>query len=285
MLDAQGGPSARKGERDAKGVDKIQKYKWVVVDAPGRFVAIPKEKLLINHEDYQRLAADAKVLEIASEWSWAACGAIIVGHRDGRYWVLDGQYRLLAALRRSDITAMPCMVFEMKDVREEAIAFLRANTNRKPITSRDRFKALISTEDDVALFVQELLEASSRTTDDRGGGARCLTALMSAARLYRAELVRIWPVIDKLCAGHPVHVHLLKAMIYVERHMPEGMSLADKKWRQRVLDAGFDEMLEFTRKAANLRDGGGDKVWAEGIVIRLNKGLQNKLIISQFEQG
>lgn len=95
------------------GLDKVQRYGWTMQDKQGEQRQINKNLLLVN-DDYQRTASASKILEIASEWSWIGCGVIIVAKRDGSYWVIDGQHRVLAAKRRSDIKEMPCLVLMSK---------------------------------------------------------------------------------------------------------------------------------------------------------------------------
>jgi hypothetical protein len=171
------------------------------------------------------------------------------------------------------------MVFQVTEVREEAEGFLKTNTNRKPITSRDRFRALITTGSENAMFVDNLISGSGRGLDAGIAAAQCLTALLRAAENNREALVIVWPIADKLCQGRSVHTNILRGLIWLETHMPEGQSLSERKWRDRLLSAGFDDLLEATRKAEGFRGCGGERVWAEGILQRLNKGLQKKLSI------
>jgi hypothetical protein len=266
-----------------RGVDKVRRYGWTVSDKPGVFKMIAKTALRLDHEAYQREQREAKSVRMAGEWSWVACGALTVAARKSgvtvEFYVIDGGHRLLAALKRSDIAALPCMVFEVGDVRGEAHGFLQANTERKPITSRDRFRALVTTGDECAAFVRDLLDNANRSEVGEGNSARCFTALLKLAAAKREELTRLWPIIDHLCRGQAIHNHLLRAMVYVESHMPEGESLTDARWRNRLISVGVDALVESMNKAAAFRAKSGERVWGEGIVQRLNHGLQNKLVL------
>lgn len=264
-------------ELNHQGNDKVARYNWRISDERGKYMDIQKDILLINHDDYQREASGHKVLEIARDWSWVACNTILVARRDGRYYVIDGQYRTLAARRRSDIKTLPCIVFDVFDVKQEADGFLKANTNRKPISSRDRFRALVTTENENAVFIEDLLQSSGRKADSGPNSARCLTALLAAAENNRDALMRVWPIVDKICDGRSVHTHILKSLIWIEGRMADGMSLADRKWKERLLSAGYDDLIDATRKAEGFVGNGGERVWGEGILQRLNKGLQKKL--------
>ena len=119
------------------GLDKVQRYGWVTAHAQGRFEMINKRLLNVNTEIYQREASKTKVLELASNWSWIACGALIVADRDGVYWVADGQHRKLAADKRSDIKELPCMVFTVAT--REAVAAASTTARRKQMHIRFLF--------------------------------------------------------------------------------------------------------------------------------------------------
>jgi hypothetical protein len=94
-----------------QGTDKVARYGWTVTDEPGVLRMLHKDHLLVPAE-YQRDANEDKVRKIASEWSWLSFGAVIVGHRGGKYYTIDGQHRVLAAKRRSDVGEVPCVVFK-----------------------------------------------------------------------------------------------------------------------------------------------------------------------------
>lgn len=270
-----------RAEETFGGVSKIDRYKWKVKDRKGRFAYITKGLLKFDHEHYQRAdISDHKVLDIAAGWSWVACGCLLVANRNGLYFVMDGQYRTLAALKRSDIGDLPCMVFEVEDVKEEAHGFLNANGQRKPVTSRDKFKALITTEDPHAVFVQDLLNNSRRgISNSNNRSARCLSNLIKWSSTKPDVLRRMWPVIDEICGEHTVHVHIVEGLMHLEMQMDPRESLAAPRWRQRLRDIGLSELLDSAHKAQGFRGKGGGKVFAEGILERLNRGLRNKLYV------
>ena len=119
---------------------KIERYGWVVKDTPGVMMLIDKQELRVNHE-YQRQLIASKVSDMSACWSWVACGTITVGIRDRVAWVLDGQHRVAAAMRRADITNLPCIVFDLDSVADEAKGFLSTNRLRGQMTSVDHFRA------------------------------------------------------------------------------------------------------------------------------------------------
>jgi hypothetical protein len=264
----------------AQGQDKVARYGWSVKDRPGRMMMIQKTRLKIDHM-YQRDALNAKVVSISKAWSWVACGAIVVAHRDGEFFVVDGQYRTLAALKRSDIDQLPCIVFETDDIRQEAQGFLNLNTLRKPITSRDRYRALLVVGDETAKFVESLLAKAGRAASDHeaSGSARCLTTLMKWTQRNLGALERAWPAITAACEGGALQARIVDGLCYIESRLVDGASLSQSQWHKRVVKVGAVALCEGADKAAAFYEKGGEKVWASGMLERINKGLQNKLAL------
>lgn len=90
-------------------------YSWGVRDMSTKHEWIVKGALRIDTK-YQRPARDSKVRAIASDWSWPACGEIVVVDQGGDYHVIDGAHRVLAANRRDDIETLPCTVLEGEEL-------------------------------------------------------------------------------------------------------------------------------------------------------------------------
>lgn len=255
--------------------DKIERYDWKLLDQPGEQRMLSKRLLRVD-EQYQREAKEPKVKEIARAWSWLACGAILVAEREGVFFVYDGQHRVLAALRRSDIDLLPCLVFRTTGIKEEAAAFLRANKNRKPLNSLAKFRAEIVAGNAPALLVERLILGVGRTASQTASGTtvRCLSVMMTHAERQAAVLTRTWPLIAEVCTGKPVHERILAGLLYIENHLPDGESLLDKEWRKRVLRVGYDGLLSAANRFASAYSKGGDKVWGLGMVDAINKGCR-----------
>jgi hypothetical protein len=61
--------------------------------------------------------------------------------------------------------------------------------------------------------------------------------------------------------------------------MPEGESLTDKRWAERLISIGNDDLLKAANDGAVFFSKGGSKAWATGMVNRINKGLKKPLEI------
>lgn len=261
-----------------RGFDKKERYSWTTKDAPGQFVLIDKNALRIN-DAYQRDANTAKIVQITKEWSWIACGAIIVASRSGEYWVIDGQHRVMSAIRRSDISAMPCLVFETQDVKEEAIGFLSANTNRKPISAIGKQKALVACGDPVAVMVQRTfleLGVKLKKCANHPNELQCVSWCMKAAAKNATLFREVLKLVSEcsIASGDGIHERVLAGLFYIAENS-ESVTL-EKRMVDRIKMKGIASLRKSAIKASAYYAAGGAKIWANGILDELNKGLQNR---------
>lgn len=258
--------------------DKITGYKWVCLDKPGSLLMLDKLSLKID-DSYQRELNLAKTLELSSQWSWIACGALIVAMRGDDFWVIDGQHRLAAALKRSDIRELPCIVFETLGVKEEAVGFLRSNTNRRPIGAISRHKAAIASDDPLAKLVQQEIAAAGleiARSANRAPQIKCITMCTLFARQNQAAFRDVLRVAARLSvsAGIPVHEKLLSGLWYMNSRIDGGLN--DRRLSKRIADVGAQRLLDGATRAAAFYARGGPKVFAEGMLQEVNKGLHGK---------
>jgi hypothetical protein len=272
------------GARDtvSGGRSKIERYRWRgPVDEPGEFMWLDKSIIKVDHEHYQRNPKVAtEVTKIAADWSWVACGAISVALRDdGDYYAMDGQHRLLAALRRDDISKMPCMVFLVPGVEFEAKGFLRVNTGRRPLTGLEKFRARVTAGDLAAIKVSEFLRAYgyrlTESTEARGG-VKCVTLLANLAQENDEILRAVLGVYRDGFESHAIRERVVHGL--AELHRRRAADLFSKRFIQRCSVVGHDAVIEATAKAAAYYARGGARVFAEGIANALNKGLRAPLI-------
>lgn len=264
-------------------VSKVDRYKWTNQDTPGDFRWLNKHDLNVDHS-YQRDANETKLLKITGSWSWVACGAIVVCDRgDEGFFVIDGQHRVMAAIRRVDIVELPCIVFAGLSIKREALGFLEAQTKRKPVTAIEKFRALIMTENADALLVLDLIKISGRTV---GSGSspetiRCVGCLLDWAKNDPSTLCDVWPLVIEISTGHVISERIVEGLIYIAKRMPDGTSLTDAYWKKRFIKVGVKDLIKATADAANFYSKGGAKVWALGMVQAVNKGHRNLLEIKK----
>jgi hypothetical protein len=259
---------------NGKPVDKITRYGWTVKDGRGKFMEIPKELLVVDHT-YQRSANRQKIREIQSDFSWIAFCCIAVALRAGRYYVIDGQHRQLAAMSRSDIDTIPCMVFESVSIEEEAKGFLSTNTLRKPIASIDGFKARLVAGDEEALYIDRILRYNIIRLMKRTDGPLTMASVAACfgmVRESRPDFDQAVSIVAELCQNCPVHHFLIQGMYYLSKNLDT--PLTDTRLRKRILSIGADGLVKAANKAVAYHDAGGSAIWSKGMLDEINKRVR-----------
>jgi hypothetical protein len=257
-------------------ISKVEKFGWTIKDQPGKFFMIDKHSLHIDHS-YQREANIDKAMDAAREWSWLACGAIIVARRPAGFWVIDGQHRVLASRHRADIAALPCLVFECENVEAEAKGFLNVNTSRRPMSSIERFHASITAGDETAIFVQEVFDDLGIAVTKaavHGKQIKGVRVCIEQAAISRHEFLVVMKFVARLCETTPLYERLLTALFFLNANVEGGVS--DPRMRERLMKLGPGGIMDATGKAAAYYSRGGAKIWAEGILNEVNRGLRHR---------
>ena len=256
-----------------------------VENKPGIFLEIPINELRID-TSYQRPLLGHRVDSMATEWNWIACGTLTVilrGPNSGEYFVVDGQHRVEAA-RRAEITKLPCIVFDGMKHQSEAKEFLGVNTLRRGLNITDRYRALLITEDPIALTTKELLIQANRepSTTPNKDTVKCLDFIMRALEDNEEAITTIWPLMIEVCDGHTMLKDLLQGFFYIERYL-SNTSITERLWRRRILQVGYDQLVKSIRETQQFVGKRSGAINAQGIIRALNKGLRNKLTIKQGE--
>lgn len=194
---------------------------------------------------------------------------------------IDAQHRLLGALKRADVDEVPCMIFESSGAADEAGVFLRVNGSRTGVQFVAKMKAMLVQKDPTALHVQRLVSEAGRTMSSASGPTTvaCLSTIVRLHIKSPDVLASIWPIVIDLCRGVAIVDRIVDGLAYVEARLPEGTSLADKKWRDRILRIGPENLARSINAASSFYTAGGPRIWANGILEALNKGIRegNKL--------
>lgn len=257
------------------------------INAPGEFKMVPLDKLHVDPQ-YQRDLMPKTVERIARNWSWPACGVLLVSERaNGMYYAFDGQHRFEAARlsKNSDwgtpIDALPCLVFAALPFKDEAKAFLGANTERRPMYIAQQFKALVIVGDPVAKKAQELVSVAKRTVSQASGPKTisCVSRIIRCLRADEQALRRVWPLCCKLMEGRGFHERLMTAIFELERRMPEGHSLAETRIQDRLVNIGPDIILRNVQDVMAIEGNRGTRAAAMGVLRAYNKGHKSPLRI------
>jgi hypothetical protein len=269
--------------------DKVAKYNWLQLGQVGEFKWIDKRLLLVDRS-YQRDDKQRnKITEIASEWKWESCGAISVMQRNGasyyeKFMVVDGQNRTLAAWRRSDIIELPCMVFQSKGIGHEAKTFIEINTNRRPVSSYEKFRAKIIAEDRTAIEILSIIKENQLVLKADGNSPGTITCIASCQRLYAQSPKRFRATIrlaSDLAKADLINVCqiLIGGLGTLDRKISNGFS--DERLVKRLHEMGAKALVVAARKMSYQIGRGGEVVWAEGMLELINKKRGAKFLMER----
>lgn len=262
--------------RKAK-MTKIARYGWVVRDSPGEPRYIDKHELNVDHAYQREKVIIKKVQQIQSSWSWVGCGMILVALRkDGSYWVMDGQHRVLAARNRSDIDELPCLVFTVESKNDEAAGFLVANTQRKPVTAIAKYKAMVLTKDATAMAVDDVLDRLGIEVAETAVSVhqiKCVTKCLKVAADSKETLYLCLRAYMRLGTAPSINSRMLDGLAWLHKRY---QLLSDTRFVERFASQDIEELHLAIRRYAVAEGSTSAKVCGAAILTCLNKGLRNK---------
>jgi hypothetical protein len=140
----------------------------------------------------QREANANAISTLASHFNPDLMGIPVVSYRDGIYWIIDGQHRILALKQTlgedADAWEFVAEVYQNISEEEEAALFLELNT-RKPVKAFDRFKVGVTAglpepSDIERIVISHGLRVSQ---DGQQGSISAVGALESVYRKHGAK--------------------------------------------------------------------------------------------------
>lgn len=262
-------------DRVLNNLTKESVYGWGSVPVAHERLMIPKAMLLLDRS-YQRQPIEAKVLSIARSYDARLAGTITVARRDGRFYVIDGGHRVAAAMRRSSVDLMDCLVIDSTGPQMEAELFVKCNTMRKPVTAIEKFNAKVMYGDPVATTVAKLVEQSGRKVDRNQSHLHigCIGKVEEYVRQHGEAFVELWPLIVELMQGEVFDQQLMRAITGLHLRL-RTKDAADAKqpgllrWRERVLNAGYAKLFAEVKRAYAM-GARTDRQWGEFIATTLD---------------
>jgi len=251
-----------------------------VINEPGELVWIDKHHLRIDPQYQRRLWVD-RVTRMAANWSWISCGTLLVSQRtdDASYYmIIDGQHRWEAAKQLPRVRQLPCIKFRLEEVRDEAVGFLAANTERKVPSLADQFNALLTTGSEEAQIANELVRSVGRQISSHPSGTNisAVAELLRFIKMDRAATERCWLTLAQLCEGRKMTKRMMRGVISLERVMPRRKSLGDAPWSTRLIHVGYDRVNDTIRQMSSVNANAGDRTCAEGVEKAINRNLAQK---------
>jgi hypothetical protein len=189
----------------------------------------------------------------------------------------------MAAQKRSDIQTLPCLIFNSVGQKEEARGFFNINKLRKPISAIDTFRALLIAGDEIALFVKQIcdeLDIEITKNSNHAHQLKCIAIAQNLAKNNKDDFIQIMTFVNTLCGDvMAISDRLLTGISYINAHCEYGLN--NKKLTTRLLEAGPVRLLEGANKASMYFNKGGPKIFAQGFLDVINKGLKIKFTLDK----
>jgi hypothetical protein len=258
-------------------MNKEDRYGWDgIVGHPGEYKMVPTRSLMVDYT-YQRNKLNTnRLTKIASKWDWALCGTLLVANRNGVLYVIDGQQRLAAATKRSDIDALPCVIYKSEGVGWEANIFWRFNTISKKLKPRELYKAQLREGDLTAVHIDSFVKSIGYEISD--GGAFNYIDFIATLYSYFTNEENVAKKALKICAEvsdktRRIKKDMFTGMCYLVRHHIEVDDLGIRKLKQ----AGLDEIDRRITKHCILMGNRYPRACAMGILSIVNHGRRNRV--------
>lgn len=271
-----------------KPVSKRVAYHWNEPGETGVFKMIDKTELHIPIESYQRdVTSKAKLLKVAKNWDWKSFGAIsVIKRKDGTYSVFDGGHRTRAALKRDDISKLPCLVFEAEghdktaNIKNEAKSFININTTKSNVSSFDLHRAGVIAEDKLDLAAKALIDKIGYKVKKDGSSKYGIAAIGTVKYMIKRSpenADKIMIILAQIADGAPIPATVMKGFFYLaEREINfDERSIANKL---KKMDIAI--IASAIQRESAIMGKGGERVCAKAVLDMINKGRRSKIPMS-----
>lgn len=266
----------------AGAVPKREKFAWTTNSEPGEFVMVPKKDLNIDGSYQRGEVSKQKVLEIAKNWDWKLFGALsVVMRENGSLWVYDGGHRTRAAFYRDDISDLPCMVFEVKTMTDEAKAFVGANTMKSNVSAFHVYRASVKAKEPVALATKAVLEKFGYEATQDGKKPFGFSAISTLKKLVEED-ARLAERVFSVCAemaidGEQTPAATLRGLFVLAKKLDGKADILANGHREKLKKEGIAGIEAAIRREKHIAGQGGQLVEAKALLDLLNKGKRRKL--------
>jgi len=196
---------------------------------------------------------------------------------NGDYYIIDGQNRVLAALKSGGFDLIRCEVHNGLTVREEAEMFSRLNTSRKRVSAHDIFKSGIAAENKDVVFIEGVIKevglilVPPKAKNNHEIGV--IEPLTEMAKSHKSkEFMGIMQLIGDLSKDGPATRELVVGIRYLADNLTE--PLIGGRAETRIRKLGYGKLLERQKKF--LRDNAvknGSRALGLGLLYAMNFGV------------
>ena len=262
-------------------IRKIERYDWTTGGSVGVFTMIKKTDLNIDGRYQRDTVSETKIRDIAGKWDWLLLGALsVIEREDGTYWVFDGGHRTRAAFYRDDIDLLPCIVYQITSVNDEAKAFVARNTMVSNVSAFDRFHAAAFANEPVAKTAEAMLQEFGlipvKGGTQSGKCISCVGALQKCIEVNADDTKKVLSFCMKLSGESLVVGRVLSAMFTLYQHFKPQFDVIDRfgekieRHSQREIEV---KMNQFATECAK----GGSVIHAKAILELINHKNRNRI--------
>ena len=149
-----------------------------------RYAVIPLSALAVE-PIYQKIRAQHgmnNVHRIAATWEEAKYDPIKVVYRDDKFFIVDGNHRMMAAKERG-MDSLYCEIIQAKTLQEEIRIFRELNQVKTRFNLSDNFPAMVWEGNPAAVIVQNTCDEMGFLIGSRGGKNGYLGSLNEAMKI------------------------------------------------------------------------------------------------------
>jgi hypothetical protein len=167
-----------------------------------RIVDSPPDHLKIDPL-YQRILDQRRVDKMAGEWKPELAGVLEVSARNGSWYVLDGQHRLVAA-RLAHVEALRVQLHDDLTIQQEAALFAKLNSERVRPTTASLFRARLFAGEAIPTDIELICTAQgvtlNFTSGDRSSRPGSTRAFSTLERIYQYSASLLEQTL-RICGG------------------------------------------------------------------------------------
>lgn len=268
-------------------ISKTQKCKWPAINSAGTFKLIPKAHLQIDVR-YQRQEVNlVKTRKIANAFDWRLFGVLaVVARPDGSLWIYDGGHRWRASSYRDEIDELPCMVFAVKSLEEEAKSFIGTNTLHKNVSASELYKAALQAKEPDALQAEAILKTYGYVVYGRDSDKPRFRGIGALRMLIKNNLALtqfVFAVCVEIVGPEGIITSkLLKAIYLLEKN--SDATVMTQPNIKKLAVYGHEGLHTAMIREKHITGRGSVRVDAKAIVDILNKGKlkKNRMSITDF---
>ena len=234
-------------------------------------------KNLVSNQDYQRGISIKRVKQGVENFDLYKVNPVKISQRDGQNFVIDGQHtiEMVATVSGSRDTPVWCMIYDDMDYIIEADLFARQQEGVKPLTPFEIFNANIEAQNDIQLFIKDLVESYGlRVTSQKCPGGIC--AISSLESIYKKYGFSVLDRTLNLCIGtwesepNSLSASMLKGIALLVNAF--GDELMNDVFKDKLGNYSAKEIIRLAKERRS-----GSMGYAEAMLTEYNKKMKHGL--------